>query len=492
MKRSLFIVIIFLTTISISKSQTTSSKDNFIVKFNVGKGDFVDKQHLPKYVKEGSTISIAYDSVNTFLYGSYANFSDINHNYQDGLSTLQAGFSDISTAKSIEEKEVGAIQGLESCQVKGLKFRANLTIPDAKALIKNKRQILDKIGSEFSSIEINILNIKAIMNMDTIIKMAINNPQCDNIKAMNDAIFTPVKVYSINSIEDIVPVFNKKLTLLTKAIQNITRNISDLELLKSDLNADGKSEIDELADSLNKRVRNLNDAYSGANLSILQRNVAIFSVNAQTAISSSFKIPARVIATANGDYLQLSDSIKDKNGNFKVAILPNKIKTVGGTRIDFSIGVSLNIGGNGSDYSFQKNPDNVTSGPDTAKVVLREDGMNKRLQLSPVIFIHWYQTTKWAVQWTLSGGLSPNFSDLTNTKIYLGTSLGFPSSNDLTKRFVVNLGVSAGFADVLKSKYKDYSNYAQFSNVDASDLTQKSIRVGAFVALSYNLGGSGH
>jgi hypothetical protein len=49
--------------------------------------------------------------------------------------------------------------------------------------------------------------------------------------------------------------------------------------------------------------------------------------------------------------------------------------------------------------------------------------------------------------------VAPDFSTLANTKIFLGTSLGFPSTNDLVKRLVFSLGASIGYADVLKTKY---------------------------------------
>ncbi|HEY8919872.1 MAG TPA: hypothetical protein VIM87_25705, partial [Chitinophaga sp.] len=164
--------------------------------------------------------------------------------------------------------------------------------------------------------------------------------------------------------------------------------------------------------------------------------------------------------------------------------------TYGGSRVDFSIGLAVNVGGNGADYNLRKNPENVKLGPDTAKVTLYKN--NKLLAFSPVIHVHWYRTTQGAVQWMLTTGLAPDFSTLANSRIFVGTSLGFPSSNDLAKRLLFSIGASAGYADVLKNKYRSWNDYARFGDLEDTDLTTKSVRIGGFFSVSYNLGGTGH
>lgn len=236
----------------------------------------------------------------------------------------------------------------------------------------------------------------------------------------------------------------------------------------------------------------MTDTYTGNNLVTLQTNVGLLTYDFNQLINTPYEIGPGSIGTASGDFLQVSDTLTDNKGNIALSITPKSFPTYGGTRVDFSLGIGVSIGGNGYQYSLRKNPTNAKTGPDTAVVGISSSNKNKLFQFVPVVCVHWYKTSKSRLQWMLTGGLAPDLSTVANTRVFIGTGLGLPSSNDHGKRIVLNAGISFGYADVLKEKYRGWGDYARFSSVDDTDLTEKAIRIGGFFAITYNLGGSGH
>jgi hypothetical protein len=322
--------------------------------------------------------------------------------------------------------------------------------------------------------------------------LAKNDLQNTEAEKMAAAIYTPVHVYHVTDADDIATAFNTDLTDIRTQMGNIATGIGQVKANEALLPAGTVSTVPALIDSLHKRMAALNNAYSGDNLKILQTNISVLSYNGQAIAVTSYQIKPKVLGTASGDFIQVADVLKDGKGNTVCTLSPHSIPTTGGSRVDFSVGLSANVWGNGYEYTLQKNPYDSTTGPDTAMVRLYKSQKNKIIQFNPVIQIHWYRTTTKTVQWMLTLGLAPDFSTLANSRIFLGTSLGFPSSNDLTKRLVVSLGLSVGYADVLKPEYEGYTDYARFGTVADSDLTEKALRPGAFLSVSYNLGGTGH
>lgn len=451
---------------------------------------------VKRYIKEGTALSLGFKNVNPFAFTVTADFDEINHNYEDGMSTVQSGINTIGgvTNKTADNQAALVAMKAKAQTLVTLDGIKKQDVDKSKTYFDKKKELLDDINSAFKDIEQQIISINAVMNMDTLLKVAMNDPANNSVVKMKAAVFAPVSVYRINTPEDIASITKSGVQSINNHLQDISRKAASLELLSDALPKDAaaveKKRTAALVDSINKKVTALGKVYSGANASILQGNAGSLSQNATRLMNADYNIPTTKVATAKGDFIEISDSLKDHRGKPVLIIEPFRIKTYGGSRVDFSIGLAVNIGGNGADYNLRKNPENVKLGPDTAKVTLYKS--NKVLAFSPVIHVHWYRTTKGAVQWMLTTGLAPDFSTFANSRLFVGTSLGFPASNDLAKRLLFSIGASAGYADVLKNKYRSWNDYARFGSIEDADLTTKSVRIGGFFSVSYNLGGTGH
>ena len=485
MKRILYIICT-LSTLYCSAQETLS--------YDMATGKF--DPAVKRYVKEGTSISLGYKNVNPFAFTVTANFADINHHYEDGMSTVQSGLNTIGGVSSKTTDNQAAIVAMkaQSKQLITLDGIIKQDVDKSQTYFDDKKKLLDKINNAFKDIEQQIISINAVMNMDTLQQAAMNDPGNNSAEKMKTAVFAPVSVYRINTPEDIPKITNSGIQSINNHLHEISGHLASLELLSDALSkevAEGeKKKTAALVDSIRKKVTILGNVYSGANASILQRNAGLLCQRAIRLVNADYNIAPQTVATAKGDFIEISSSLKSNKDKPVLTIEPFSIKTYGGSRVDFSIGLAMNIGGNGADYNLRKNPENEKIGPDTAKVTLYKN--NKALAFSPVIHVHWYRTTRHAVQWMLTTGLAPDFSTLANSRIFVGTSLGLPSTNDLAKRLLFSIGVSAGYADVLKNKYRDWNDYARFADVDDIDLTTKSVRVGGFFSVSYNLGGTGH
>lgn len=442
---------------------------------------------IPRLIKEGSSITLSYGNVNPFAFKSTAVFANINNSYEDGLSVVQSGLNGLSGAEERTEETLKAVKSKNMANFKSL--FPNMLPETVESDLEKKKKLLGNIRQDFAAIEKSIQAINAIMSLDTLIKIAKNDPGNYSATTMEKAVTSPAAAYGITAGSDISAIFKSSQETIYSRLDGISGNITALKEL---INKTSKEEITRITDSLEKKVSALRSVYTGNNLAVLQKNTGIIHYNLNTLRNADYNLPPKIIGTATGDFVDISSELKDNNNNTVFSISPHRVRTYGGARVDFSIGLAANIGGNGAAYSLRRNPTNAETGPDTAKVTLYENNRNKLLQFNPAVFIHWYKTTTKDIQWMLTTGLAPDFSTLANSRLFVGTSLGFPASNDLTKRLVLSFGVSVGYADVLKNKYRDWNNYQRFNNIDDADLTEKALRAGGFFSVSYNLGGSGH
>lgn len=462
-----------------------AATDTVNIIYNMHEGKF--EKGFPPFIKEGSTIALSYKAINPFAYKSNVTFTDINHNFQDGMDVVQSGLNGLS---GTQQKTTAALETIAGNPAVARAF-FNKTLPnkkleDIKPFLSKKNEHLKTIRDNFNEIQLSILTISAIMATDTLIKIAKNDPVNFSRERMESAIINPVSVYGItrNNIPD---KFRSNQQNIYTRLSNISSAVTELKGLSDKAT---QKEIEQITDSVEKKVTALNNIYTGNNVAILLKNTSIIQANLDKALNADFNLPATNIHTANGDFIEISDQLKDNNDKLVFSIAPHTIRTYGGSRVDFSIGLTANIGGNGWEYSLRK--DSGAPSQDTSKVVLYESRKNKFIQFNPGVFIHWYSPTWRKVQWMLTTGLAPDFSTLANSRLFIGTSLGFPSSNELSKRLVLSVGASIGYADVLKTKYRGWENYQRFSDLDDNELTEKSLRLGGFFAVSYNLGGTGH
>lgn len=457
-----------------------------------------NKLTRPEYIKEGSPVVILYKGVNKYALKSSASIASGNRNYDDGLSQLQAGLQQLAAEK---KKAEGEKKETDAALAPGVPLSgpARNALTAMQSYLVNKAGKLADIETEFGYIYQEVLKINGIMSMDKDITAASDDPALNTQALLDETIFIQKGTTGIAAPADFT-------STLAGSVSNISISLATIVLLITDLKdnftnsnltqAQRKEEgpkLDELIGEVKKRATTVETAYSGQNLKTLQDNAADMGRRSLKLLSQDFIIAPVVVGNADGDYIEISDKLTNNAGRQILEIKPFRINTYGGSRVDFSIGVSVNIGGMGKyKYDLRKNPINATSGTAVDSVILLSDDEDRLFKFSPTIFVHWYRNTKCKVQWMLTTGLTPDFTDLSDSRLSVGTSVGFPSSNSLTRRLVLSAGISFGYADVLKTKYKGLVDYRQFGELAATDLTEKALKIGSFFSISYNLGGSGH
>lgn len=452
-----------------------------LITYNMHEGKF--EKDFPPLIKEGSSIALSYTNINPFLFKSNATFSDINYNFQDGMDIVQSVLNGLSGAA--DKAAADAVLADDSIKISTvMESFPRKNKENVRSLLHKKDEWLRSIREDFKQIQQSIQTINAIITIDTLIKIAKNDPGNYSSDIMEAAVLKPVAIYDISK-DNIPETFKSHQQDIYDGLESISAALMQLKGLNDQT-------IQPLIDSVEKKVAALNHVYTGPNVAILLKNISIIQYNLHQILTAEYNLLPVNIGTTKGDFALIGDELKDNTGKVAFTIAPRPIRTYGGTRVDFSVGLAANIGGNGSEYSLRKNPTDAKTGDDTASVTLYKSSKNKLIQFNPVVFVHWYRTTTCNLQWMITTGLAPDFSTLANSRLFIGSSLGFPSSNELGRRLVLSIGASLGYADVLKNKYSNWKSYQRFSDLDDSDLTEKSLRVGGFFAVSYNLGGSGH
>jgi len=453
----------------------------------------------PSWTKEGSSVLLRYKNINKYALKSSATITSGNRSYDDGLSQLQAGLQQVAGEKE-KVKEEGKKNDAKMALItvkNSAKDKPLLT--EMERYLNVKAGKLENIEGEFKTIYQGVLKVNSIMSMDKDITAAVDDPTLNTHPPLKAAVFiqsgttdisTPAEFTS--KLNSTVLTINNSLGTIRTLINQLKDNFTDATLPAERQKEEGPK-LDKLITELEKRVSTIEAAYSGQNLKTLQDNSSDMGRRSLKLLNQDFIIAPVVVGNADGDYIEISDKLIDNAGKQILEIKPFKINTYGGSRIDFSIGLSVNIGGHGEyKYDLRKNPSNATSGTSVDSVILLSDDEDRLFKFSPTIFVHWYKNTKCKVQWMLTTGLTPDFTDVSDSRLSIGTSFGFPSSNNLTRRLILGAGISFGYADVLKTKYKGLVDYRTFGELEATELTDKALKLGAFFSISYNLGGTGH
>ena len=461
-------------------------------------GTFIEKR--PTKVREGSIVTIKYININPFILQKGMKSESISHDYNEGMDLASALISTVAkgNAKSdVEKKSTDTdVASKEELLEEINKYKSqNIFLSDdftnqmtdllknkerrkkLNALYKQKETLLSGINGKLASIQDAIITINRVMYADTSIKLAMQQAYNRSREAMSNDIALRISM-GVTKPADLTDIFYR-------AIADIRSNSNDIEayilLLEGideailDLKAEG---FGETITKLKSGLSELTKLYTGDNLKTITNNVSIIVNNYVTAISAEFWAVDTLVA-ADGDYLVLS--------NPKMGINPFKIKTHGGTRVDFSVGIAALYGDvNGWNYTLTR--------PNDSTMFVVTDKEPNQVTFNPVVFTHIYRTGKRNANWMASVGLSPDVSDLADTKLYLGLSLGGFASGSFARRLIFTAGVTAGHTDILKKKYREVDqsadrNLHSFGNISDSDLTQKAIKGGAFFAISWNLGG---
>lgn len=456
--------------------------------------DLVSPRFLqkPAFVKEGAAVFVRYTGVNRYAVTANTTFAEVNRKYEDGLSALQTGLGTLTKAKEATAAADSSNKDMKTASATEKEKKDKLG-----RYLNAKYKLLNDIDSSLSEVNTQALLIKRIVQMDKDIDSAKNNPYLSDKNKMQNSIFLNSPLSSIKTPADFSKALATFITIINAELRKTENYIhsinSNMDKLGDQLPKEERAKTEKTLADLNKKIDTIKTAYSGANADSLYATVGAMAQNASMLLDQDFIATSKESGTASGDYIEISGKLQDNHGVELKKIAPFKIPTYGGRRIDFSVGVALNIGGQGKySYDLRKNPTNATSGSAMDSVILIKDDQNRRLKFSPVIHVHWYKVSKCAVQPMLTIGLSPDFSDMSASRLSLGGGLGFNTTNELFRRIVLNAGVSVGYGDELKTKYKDLDNYARFGDLDASELTKKTLKASAFFSIGFNLGGSGH
>ncbi|HEY8917619.1 MAG TPA: hypothetical protein VIM87_14335, partial [Chitinophaga sp.] len=283
---------------------------------------------VKQYIKEGTALSLGFKNINPFAFTVTAGFAEINHNYEDGMSTVQSGLNTIGgiTNKTADNQAALTVMKAKAQKLVSLDGIKKQDVDKSKTYFDKKKGLLDDINSAFKDIEQQIISINAVMNMDTLLKVAMNDPANNSAAKMKTAVFGPVSVYRINTPEDIPSITRSGVQSINNHLQDISRKAASLELLSDALPKDAaaveKKRTAALVDSINKKVTTLGNVYSGANASVLQRNAGLLSQNATRLMNADYNIAPQKVATAKGDFIEVSGSLKDHKDKTVLTIEP--------------------------------------------------------------------------------------------------------------------------------------------------------------------------
>lgn len=442
----------------------------------------------PACVHEYQQVVVRYTHVNPFLHNSHLKVEQIEGKWDNGMTAFDKINEIVGSEKAGAEagKKVAEDPKAETVKPagKGLAkpIRPAAANNDLVRLLNEKIQLLNTLQAKLTSLERTIYTVDQIVQLDTVIKVARKN-QYNRSRTLMGADIANRTTLKFNTGADIQRHFDTQISDIKDTLKAANTMVANLEVLNTKLTLIAKehnfsSAINDMKTNINKVAT----AYSGENLSTLVKNVTAIKNNYQNSISAEYEVRGDSVICARGDYLQINDI------GMGIDFSPIKIKD--GTRIDFSVGLAVNIGDvTGWNYTLNKVNDST--------IYLITDKENRILVPSPVVMVHWYVTRCKNAAWMLSFGVSPDIITLTDAKFFVGGGIGGFSSNKIMRRFVISAGVSFGAADVLKAKYRNKdrepnNNFHSFGNISDSDLTEKSYRAGGFLSFTWNLGGIGH
>ena len=458
------------------------------------------------FIREGSIVSIRYKNINPFALSTNTKLETMDHSYVDGMSMLEklgsaagsantAAASDAKTAAAPIEAAKAADTVVKYPKKKSPKAQkkveptpGQIAIAD---LLDKRAKALQHFNDELTIAKQEAAKVAEFLGIDTVVNLARADISITDPPAMQGRIAANIDANVLNELK--APTAKKYFTNAVATIQSEVGSMN-YYLIELDQNnaliiaSDAKNTIAPLIAKMAALVEGIDAAYSGTNYAKLLYNASVIINNFSAVYNSTCEKIGSASGVANGDILVFSDEIKDAKGAVIRTIGPIKFYTCGGWRLNSSIGVAATIGEiNGYEYNFKKNEKGDTT-------FLDASSKNRKGAFNPVVFFHAYPTLNSFISWrAITFGVGPDFADLNKTKLYLGTGIGFTPSNSLPTavrtltRMGLDAGITAGYADVLKEKYTGYANYAQFANVDAKDLVDRSLKVGFFIGLSFNL-----
>lgn len=183
---------------------------------------------------------------------------------------------------------------------------------------------------------------------------------------------------------------------------------------------------------------------------------------------------------ARKDIISYQVKISPRKGVETMTALENRnftieVPTKGGVKIDFSTGLFITSNLYNRKYTRSEVPS------DTSQSTLTENKNNSLAQLSLGALMHISPRWTGNVKPGFSFGLGLNSEDLSNAQIFIGGSAMFGAA----ERFIVSAGISLANVDYLNGKYS--LNTPIKNTAFSESVTEKSMRAGWFLSLTYNL-----
>jgi len=464
---------------------------------------------LPKYLKEGTAITVVYKNVNPFAVSSNLSGVFSSANFNDGGDALQKIATSLSAVTKQGDTPTApaniavAEQAIDPKTLVNKKNRIDLVKAqqlkqkqvdsaqqkkqdDLQKLIGEKKYLLRKIAKSQQEISGAAIVIRNITGLGAVIQNAMKDANIHDSAAFINRINNNRR-YAITSTTNIVADFNTQLQNIKSGITSIELDIKQLTDISRKIKAiSADNAFDDQLAELTDAVKQLDNVYNDStNNDVLTQKVNTIDSLYSAVSSISFTIPGRTTFFINDDELVLSDSLLLPNGALYRKINNYRFVSYRGTRIDYAIGLAVTTGNvNASSYFINRDKDGKATG-------LGESRKNSIGNFSPIAFVHFTIKSASVLSPAISIGLNPDFSTVGNSKLLIGFSGAFTESKSFLKRFVLSAGIATGLTDVLKAKYYGITtdNADQLlSSLSDGDLTEKSLRFGGFFGVSFNLG----
>ena len=471
--------------------------------FDCGQQPCTLTKYRPKFIKEGTAITLKYINVNPFAINSNVKGEIINADYKDGADALQS----ILTSWTIAQKKA-----LDQSNTLNTVKKQNPLIPENNKpltkdnasgkkqrhidsiilLLKSKTECLKKVNEVRLSLSLNIDAISNLLDLDRIIDITMKDSSFTSKDIMLIGIKNATDIsFDSNNISKLSELFNKNLKEAREYIGSLKEQfylLTDINnQIKSIENSSGNQyTFDDLLNTFSSAISDLDNAYiASKNVKDMRNKIMNIRYNYIKICHTEFNVIGKTTFFINDDELDISDSLLTIHKSLYRKISPMKFYSYGGTRIDLALGLAVSFGNlNPTSYYIVRD----ASGKATD---LKNSRVNSIGNFSPMIFIHF--TKKWnsSISVALSVGLNPDFSTIGNSKLLLGFSLACTQTNNIAQRLVFTAGIGGGLTNVLLPKYGSInSTNADYllSSKSETELTEKALRFGPFFAVSFNLG----
>ena len=205
----------------------------------------------------------------------------------------------------------------------------------------------------------------------------------------------------------------------------------------------------------------------------------INTLYAELRNSDNFRVISNPVQ-AEKDFLIFDVEITPRNDIPKLVKLESRefsttVPIKGGFKIDYSTGLFITKGLHHRAYSTNQSPQNNFNS------IISENKNNSVAQLSIGALMHISPRSTNNIKPGFTFGLGLITSEISNTNVFIGASAMIGSK----EKVIISAGLALANVDYLNGKYNLNTEY-ETASLD-TNLTEKVLRAGWFVSLTYNL-----